>query len=231
MGIDEFVRHGRLVDQHAEPAEGIDPLEGLERRSGNTGARDAVIAVASGDEVALEHMRLAILAVLHPRAVAIEIEQPHVAGFVDGRGARSGAGVHQVVGHLGLPVDHHMTVDEAGEVEAVRVTVKTQFHAVVDEAFPVHAFAHADRIEQFDRALFENPGTNSAQHVFGAAPLQNDGVHAGALENASEHQTSRSCADNGNLSSQSILPKVFKFYRLEGASQWTEAAKRWTIRA
>src|ERR1019366_5694718 len=62
VGVDEFVRNRRRLREHAEPAEGIDALEGLERALGDALAADAVVTVAAGDEVAVQLVLGAVLA-------------------------------------------------------------------------------------------------------------------------------------------------------------------------
>src|SRR5262249_24527574 len=50
--IDQLLRHRRRVGEEAEPAERIDPLELADRLRRHALARDAVEAIAAGDEVA-----------------------------------------------------------------------------------------------------------------------------------------------------------------------------------
>src|ERR1700688_3954111 len=59
--VDQFVADWRRLRQDPEPAERIDPLEGLDRRRLYAGAADAVEAVATGDEIASNLMRNAVL--------------------------------------------------------------------------------------------------------------------------------------------------------------------------
>src|SRR3546814_4784930 len=59
--VDQLVVHWWRRRQHAQPAEGIDALEGVQalRRDGQ--AADAVEAVAADDEVAVDPLRRAVL--------------------------------------------------------------------------------------------------------------------------------------------------------------------------
>ena len=50
-----------MSDEKAEPAERIDPLEGRDRARRHALAADAVKAVAAGDEIALDLVRLAVV--------------------------------------------------------------------------------------------------------------------------------------------------------------------------
>ena len=54
VGVDQLVVGRRHLGQHAQPAERILPLEGLQRAFRDGPAADAVIAVAAGDEVAVD---------------------------------------------------------------------------------------------------------------------------------------------------------------------------------
>ena len=67
MGIDQLMCGGRPVDQQAEPAEGIGPLEALQGARRDGAARHAVIAVAAGDEVAAQLPRLSFRPKGHAR--------------------------------------------------------------------------------------------------------------------------------------------------------------------
>ena len=54
-----------------------------ERRRPGSPAADAVEAVAAGDEVAVEHVLLAVLASADARARAVDAVERDVLGFVD----------------------------------------------------------------------------------------------------------------------------------------------------
>ena len=83
IGVDQFVADRRRLRQDPEPAERIDPLEGLDRRRLDAGAADAVKAVAAGDEVAGDLVADAVLDVSDARMIGVEIMRLDVAGLVD----------------------------------------------------------------------------------------------------------------------------------------------------
>ena len=84
VGVDQFVADRRRLRQDAEPAERIDPLEGLDRRRLVTLARlTPVKAVAAGDEVAGDLVGDAVLDVGDAGVVGIEIMRLDVGGLVD----------------------------------------------------------------------------------------------------------------------------------------------------
>ena len=57
-----------------------------------------------------------------------------------------------------------------------------QLDAVMDQAFAVRARAGADFIEQSDRALFEQPGADAAEHIVRRLAFQDDVVDPVACE-------------------------------------------------
>ena len=81
VGVDQFMRDRRRLRQDAEPAERIDPLEGLDRRRLDAGAADAVKAVAAGDEVAGDLVADAVLDIGDARMVGVEIMRLDVGGL------------------------------------------------------------------------------------------------------------------------------------------------------
>ena len=72
IGVDELVVGGRHLGQHAQPAKGIDLLEGLQRALRNGPAARAMVAVAAGNEVAVEPQALTVLLEGDEGAIAVE---------------------------------------------------------------------------------------------------------------------------------------------------------------
>src|SRR4051794_27438933 len=95
VGIDQLIADRWRFWKYAEPAERIDPLEGLDRRRLDAGAADAVKTVAAGDEIAGDLAGNAVLGVSHARVVGVEIKRFDLAGPID-RGEAGGlARIHQ----------------------------------------------------------------------------------------------------------------------------------------
>ena len=190
------MRDRRRLGQDAEPAERIDPLEGLDRLRLDAGAADAVKAVAAGDEVAGDLVGDAVLDVGDARMVGVEIVRLDVGRLVDrgqpGRLAR----VHQVERHLGLAVDHHGLAGGGLHVDAVAVAAEGELDAVMDQAFGMRALAGADLVEQRHRAFLEQAGADAAEHIFAGLALQNDVVDAVAVQQLPEQQSRRTRADD-----------------------------------
>src|SRR5690606_22614101 len=86
IGVDELVTDGRNVRDDAEPGEGIDFLVDRYRPLRHGAAADAVIAVAAGDEVAVDAVTLARAAIGDEGALAVEIVRLDVLRLVNGKG-------------------------------------------------------------------------------------------------------------------------------------------------
>src|SRR6476661_9199448 len=119
VGIDQLVADRRRLGQNTEPAERIDPLELLDRRSRNAGAADSVKAVAAGDEVAIERVGDAVLDPGYARVTAVEIVRLHILGLVDGSKAGGFPRIHQVERDLGLAIDHDRLTGRGLHVDAM----------------------------------------------------------------------------------------------------------------
>jgi hypothetical protein len=81
--VGQFVRDRRRLRQDAEPAERIDPFEGLDRRRLDAGAADAVEPVAAGNEVAGDLVAGAVLVKGNAGMVGVEIMRLDVGGLID----------------------------------------------------------------------------------------------------------------------------------------------------
>ena len=73
MRVDQLFGNGALLHENAEPAEGVDPLVGLEAVLRYGGAAHPVIAVAAGDEIAPDFASLAVFHIGYARAFRVEI--------------------------------------------------------------------------------------------------------------------------------------------------------------
>ena len=69
----------------------------------------------------------------------------------------------------------------------------------------MRAVAGADLIQQLDRALFEEPSANAAEHIFARVPLQDDIVDAIGMQQLAEQQSRRSRANDCYFGPQYLL--------------------------
>ena len=129
--VNELFRDRRRIGKQSQPAEGIDPLECLEDITGNGGAADAMIAVAAGDEVAVEAMLPAIFLVGYVRRVARDAAGRDVLRLVDDDAAHGVSCRIEILGDLGLAVDADAAAREIGEVDTVTLAAESNVEPFV----------------------------------------------------------------------------------------------------
>ncbi len=155
--------------------------------------------VAAGDEVARDFLLRAVGAEGDARPVSENIAQGDILGGVDRRRADRGAAVHEILGDLGLAVDHHRLAGHFLERNAVADAVDANLDAVVHQAVAVHAAADARLVEQVHRDLFDHAGADAAEHVLAGLALENDVVDTVLMKELAEQQSRRARPDNGDL--------------------------------
>ena len=138
--------------------------------------------------------------------------QGDIIGRVDRRRAGCRAAVHQVLGDLGLAVDHDGLAGQLLEVDAVAHAFDADLRPVMHEALAVHAGADAGLVDQIDRDLLDHAGADAAQHVLAGVPLEDDVVDAVLVEQLAEQQAGRAGADDRDLRSH-VSPFVLVFHR------------------
>ena len=156
-------------------------------------------AVAADDEVGVQALLGAAVAVAQMRAVAVEAVRLHVLGLVDGGAAGLAAVVHEVARDLGLAVDHDLLAGQRVQVDAQPALAEGHLEAVVRQALRVQPRGHAGFAQQVHRHLLQHAGADAAEHVLGAALLEHDVVDAGAVQQRTEQQAGRAGADDGDL--------------------------------
>ena len=182
-------------------------------------------AVAAGDHVALELLRDAVVHEANPRAFRLEVVHGHVVHLEKERQSALEPGGDQVLHDLGLAVDHdRASVCELAERNVVALAVELEVDPVVDDPLAIHARAHACVAQQLDRSLLEHAGANPVLDVVAVAVLEHDRLDAGHLEQAREHETRGTGADDPDLcphspSSASTLWKTWKALFAAGTPQ------------
>ncbi len=190
--INQLMRAGRDIRENAEPAEGIDPLEDRKGLLGNAGTADAMKAVTACDEVASNLMAHAVLHIGNARLIAREVLDPDIGGLIDRFRADFHAMIHQVARDLGLSIDRdRLASSETGQVNAQALPVEVQCKTFVDEPLAREPRTHASAIQQVDRSLLEDTGTDPCEHIVPGLPLQDDGFDAGLMQQGPQQQTCR----------------------------------------
>ena len=196
VGIDEFVVAGRHVGQDTEPAEGIDALVFLADGGGDRAAADAVVAVAAGDDVAVQVVRLVGVGVADAGVGAVDVVQGNVLGFEQHALAGEDS-LDQVFGHLGLAIDRDvLAFGQASQVDAERLAVQADAEAGVGQAFLAQAMGDAGAVQQRDRALFQHAGADAAFDVGAGAAFQHQALDAGDVQKLRQQQPGRAGADD-----------------------------------
>ena len=76
----------------------------------------------------------------------------------------------------------------------------------MNEAFRMHARPGPGAVHQLDAFLLQNAGADAAEHMPCAPALEDDRVYTGQLQQAPQHQSCRSRADDDDLCAQLRLP-------------------------
>ncbi len=157
-------------------------------------------AVAAGDEVAVEALLSAVLAIRDVRLRAVEAVHGDVLGAVDRRQSRGGPGVHEVARELGLAVDQDaLAAGQCVQIDSVPLAAGKDLEAGVHETLAMHSRADAGLVEQVDADLLEHPGADAAEHVVGRLPLEHDGIDARSVQELPQQQARRPGSDDRDL--------------------------------
>ena len=78
--------------------------------------------------------------------------------------------------------------------------IDANLHAVMHQAFAVHARADAGLVQEIDGHLLDHAGADAAEHVLRRLPFQDDVVDAVLVQELAEQQARRTGADDGDLS-------------------------------
>src|SRR3990170_7103273 len=131
MRIDQLVGRRWRLDQDAEPAERIAAGELVAVARGDRRPRDAVEAVAAGDEVAFEFVDFSVPVKPRLRRRGVQVVTRDVLYAEQQRAAGGQARGDQVLDHLVLRVDGDGAAGELGERDAVAASGEAQIDAFV----------------------------------------------------------------------------------------------------
>src|SRR5262245_42913940 len=156
-------------------------------------------AVAAGNEIAFEFAILTVMPIGDARALAGEVVQRDIVGFVDAARPGLGASLHQVAGDLGLAIDGDRFAGERLEIDAMAHPFDADLRSVVNQSIAVQAVADAGLLQELHRSLLDQTGANPFQHVVRRMPFENDIVDAMAVQKLPEQQARRAGADDRDL--------------------------------
>ena len=146
-------------------------------------------AVTSGDEIALDPVRLAVVRESDFGVAAVEIVQGDVVHFEQQWTAGRIMCRQQILDDLVLAVDRDpAAAGQRGHVNPMPAPRKRDVNAVVPHAFAHQPLADARVAEQVHRPLLEDAGADPIDHVFPGPVLDDDGIDSRTPEQVSEHQ-------------------------------------------
>ena len=206
--VDQFVARRRDGREDSEPAERV-----LARVRREDAGRDAVAAhavepVATGDHVALELVRDALVQVADARPLGIQVVHRDVSRLEQERPFRREASGDEVLHDFLLAVDRDAPAREVGERDPVPAPLEAQLDPVMNDALAVQALGHAHLGQQVDGSLLEHARPDALLDVLAAARLEDDGVDALQVQQVRKRQTRRPGADDRYLRAHRREPSV-----------------------
>ena len=200
--VDELVARGRRLGEDAQPAERIDPLVDCQHAGRNRRTADAVKSVAAGDEVAVDLVFGIAMPESDHRAGRVERADRHVLGLEVQRTRGRRPRFDQVVDDFVLPVDgDRLAAGQLGEIDAMAPPLEADVER--RRAAGRRAASPAPTpiaLQQIDGALLEDARPHAIDDVLAAAVLDDDRVDAVEMQQVSEQQPCRTCADDADLS-------------------------------
>src|SRR5262245_13751051 len=161
-----------------------------------------MLAVATGDVIAVDPPERTFLLVGYIGSGRSELVQPHIAGLVDDLSAGCVAYRTKVFGDRRLPIGHHLLAGKFfGVNEEKPSALPCNGRAVMGMPLAIHSLAQSDLPQQRDGAGLQHPGANSLQHMAAALSFQENAVDAVAVKNMGQEQTGRAAAYDRHLGS------------------------------
>src|SRR5208283_121578 len=209
--VNQFVRGGRHASEDSEPCEGILPFVELNLIGGHGRAADPVEAVAAGDEIASDFVFRALVHIMNFR-LGVQIGDAHGLGFETNWPIAAESRGDQVLHHFLLSVDGDGLSHQLLKIDAVPFPGKTQFDALMLQAFALHARAYAGFPQHVHGALFEHAGAHAIFNIFARVAFKNHAFDSLQVQQVGEHQTRGPgsndpylCSDGGH--DESRLPQ------------------------
>ena len=158
-----------------------------------------MVAIAAGDEIAVDLLAPAVLRVAHPRPAGIEIIDRKRLRFPDDAAACRLTCIRQIFLYLGLAIDHHASAGKTLQIDPVRAAVEREFDAVVRKTLAHHPRPDTSLVQQIDRAPLEQSGPDARLDILTRLPLKDDGFDAARVQQLGQQQPGRARADDGDL--------------------------------
>ena len=88
---------------------------------------------------------------------------------------------------MGVSVDD-LAIRVLREADRNSLVIEREMHGMMLNAFPGKPVTSAGAVDQIDRRLFEDSGSDTCQNIFLGLPFKHDIVNAGEVEKPSEKQ-------------------------------------------
>src|SRR5258706_13095568 len=121
--------------------------------------------------------------------------------------ARRLAGIHQILGRLGLAVDAHRASGERLQVDPYAPPGKSKVETLVHERFFMEPIGDAGPLEQRHGAAFQHAGADAAEDVLARAALDDRGADPGLLEELAEARPGGARHGHGDLHAH-LIPEA-----------------------
>ena len=199
--VDELVGAGRHLGEDPEPGVRVDALAHGTHRLRDRLPAHAVEAVAAGDVVRLDHLRVAVCVdERDARVISVGVEDRGVGHLPEELLAVGLADPDEVLGDLGLAVDPDRVAARLDEVDAPALAGPLEVDAVVPHPLAVQAIGSAVLGEDVDGAVLDDAGADPGKDVVLRTVLHHDRVDAVLGEDLGEQQARGTGTDDGNLS-------------------------------
>jgi hypothetical protein len=137
-----------------------------------------VKAIATGNELAANLVRLVVMAESYCGLSRIQLVDSHVRDFKEQRPARRRARRNEILHDFILTVDGDAASGQRCKIDAVAFPIDVEENAVVEHAFALESVADAAFDHQIDRALLENSGPNALTWSFGRSSMMTESIPA-----------------------------------------------------
>src|SRR6476661_5240032 len=206
VGIDQFVIGWRALRQDAQPAERIVSFEYTEHAVRNARPADAVEAVATHYEIAVDFLASPAMLETDFRFLRLQVVNCDVVDLKEQRRAVGNSTVHEILHHFLLPVNRNALVHQFFEVNTVQIAIDADIDPPMQHALALHAAADADVDEEVSSPMLDQAGTDAILDVIAAAVFDDDRLDALKMQQPCQHKSSGPRSDNSDLRPYHLLP-------------------------
>ncbi len=143
--------------------------------------------VAACNDIALEHLLLALVPVPNRRPLGLQVVEADIRDGVEERAAGGTARRDQILDDPVLAVDRDRApAGQLAQRDPVAPAEEAQLDPVVDEPFALDARGEPDVTEHVHHALLEHACAHTRDHVLLRSVFEHDRLHPRAVEEVGE---------------------------------------------